>query len=219
MDTHPAAKSRALLSPEERISEALFGLIMVITFTGSLSVAHAGRDDVRDMLVGALGCNLAWGIIDGVMYLMGAGAESARKLRLVRAARGAADERAAAGIIRSAAPLLGSLLTDDEVGAVHRRLVALPEPPRLARFTRADWLGAAAVFAWVLAVTFPVTLPFMLIEHLAPAMRTSNAVAVGLLAALGFAYGRVVGRNPRLTAMAMVVLGAALVGLTIALGG
>ena len=37
---------------------------MVLTFTGSLSVAEAGRDDVRTMLIGALGCNLAWGIID-----------------------------------------------------------------------------------------------------------------------------------------------------------
>ena len=44
---------------------------MVLTFTGSLSVAEAGRDDVRTMLIGALGCNLAWGIIDGVLYLMG----------------------------------------------------------------------------------------------------------------------------------------------------
>jgi hypothetical protein len=33
---------------------------MVLTFTGSLSVADAGRADVRAMLIGALGCNLAW---------------------------------------------------------------------------------------------------------------------------------------------------------------
>ena len=61
--------SRRVLEPVERLSEVLFGLIMVLTFTGSLSVAEAGRDDVRAMLIGALGCNLAWGIIDGVLYL------------------------------------------------------------------------------------------------------------------------------------------------------
>ena len=43
---------------------------MVLTFTGALSVAEAGRADVREMLIGALGCNLAWGIIDAVFYLM-----------------------------------------------------------------------------------------------------------------------------------------------------
>ena len=59
-----------VLDPVERVSEALFGLIMVLTFTGSISVAEAGREEMRTMLVGAIGCNLAWGIVDGVMYLV-----------------------------------------------------------------------------------------------------------------------------------------------------
>src|SRR5204862_345440 len=63
--------SKRVLDPIDRVSEVLFGLIMVLTFTGALSVAEAGREDVRTMLIGALGCNLAWGIIDGVLYLMG----------------------------------------------------------------------------------------------------------------------------------------------------
>jgi len=42
------------LEPIDRLSEVLFGLIMVLTFTGSLSVAEAGREDVRTMLAGAL---------------------------------------------------------------------------------------------------------------------------------------------------------------------
>ena len=36
-----AKSSRRVLQPNERISEVLFGLIMVLTFTGSLSVAEA----------------------------------------------------------------------------------------------------------------------------------------------------------------------------------
>ena len=39
------ASSRRVLSPLERISEALFGLIMVLTFTGSVSVAESGEAD------------------------------------------------------------------------------------------------------------------------------------------------------------------------------
>ena len=67
----PAQSSRRPLEPMERISEVLFGLIMVLTYTCSFSVAGAGREEVRTMLVGALGCNLAWGMIDAVFYLMG----------------------------------------------------------------------------------------------------------------------------------------------------
>jgi hypothetical protein len=70
-----ARQSIRVLAPAERTSEVLFGLIMVLTFTGSLSVTEAGRGDVRTMLIAALGCNLAWGIIDAVFYLMGALAE------------------------------------------------------------------------------------------------------------------------------------------------
>src|SRR6187399_2920455 len=82
--------SRRVLEPYERISEVLFGLIMVLTFTGSLSVAEAGRGEVRTMLIGALGCNLAWGIIDGVLYLMGCLAEKGRGIRALGAVQRAA---------------------------------------------------------------------------------------------------------------------------------
>ena len=53
--------NRRMLDPAERTSEVLFGLIMVLTFTGSLSIAEAGREDIRAMLIGAPGCNIAWG--------------------------------------------------------------------------------------------------------------------------------------------------------------
>lgn len=62
--------SEDALDPISRISEILFGLIMVLTFTGSLSAVEVGREDVREMLIGATGCNLDWGIIDAIMFLM-----------------------------------------------------------------------------------------------------------------------------------------------------
>ena len=55
-----------LLDPIQRISEVLFGLIMAVTIIGSLSIATADRSEVRTVLVAALGCNLAWGLVDGV---------------------------------------------------------------------------------------------------------------------------------------------------------
>ena len=55
----PTQSSKRFLEPIERVSEVLFGLIMVLTFTGSLSVAEAGRADVHAMLIGGLGCNIA----------------------------------------------------------------------------------------------------------------------------------------------------------------
>ena len=59
-----------ILDPMDRISEVLFGLIMALTFTCTLGVATASHIEVRTMLIGALGCNLAWGIIDGGVHLL-----------------------------------------------------------------------------------------------------------------------------------------------------
>src|SRR5689334_25424695 len=91
--------TKRVLEPQERISEVLFGLIMVLTFTGSLSVAEAGREDVRTMLTGALGCNLAWGIIDGLLYVMGSLAERSRTLATLRAVRKTDDPEHAQDLI------------------------------------------------------------------------------------------------------------------------
>src|SRR5258707_15870284 len=79
--------ARALLDPIDRISEVLFGLIMVLTSTMTLSVATAGRAEISTMIMGALGCNLAWGIIDAALDLMGCLDERGRHLLMVRAVR------------------------------------------------------------------------------------------------------------------------------------
>src|SRR5207247_3162436 len=121
--------SRRVLEPIDRVSEVLFGLIMVLTFTGSLSVAEAGRDDVRTMLIGALGCNLAWGIIDGVLYLMGCLAEKGRGLLTFRAVRKTTDPKEAQRRIADALPsVVASVLEPVEVESLYRRVKTLARP-------------------------------------------------------------------------------------------
>ena len=207
------------LDPIDRLSEVLFGLIMVLTFTGSLSVYEAGREDVRTMLVGALGCNLAWGLIDAVFYLMGSLAEKSRGLSTLRAVREATDPERAQRLIADALPLVGSVLEPSELEAMRLRLKQLPEPPSRARLGKDDWRGGVGVFVLVFLSTFPVTIPFIFMGDAMRAMRVSNAIAVALLFVAGYGFGRITGRSPVLVGMGMVVFGAALVGLTIALGG
>src|SRR5215218_9954031 len=139
MSDNVIKSTKRVLDPVDRISEVLFGLIMVLTFTGSLSVAEAGRDDVRTMLIGALGCNLAWGIIDGVSYLMGSLAEKGRGLLTFRALRMAADPKEAQRHIADALPpVVASVLQPAELEAVRQRLIQLPEPPAKAQLSKDD---------------------------------------------------------------------------------
>ena len=212
--------SRRVLEPIDRVSEVLFGLIMVLTFTGSLSVAEAGRDDVRTMLIGALGCNLAWGIIDGVLYLMGCLAEKGRGLLTFRAVRKAADPKEAQRHIADALPsVVASVLEPVEMESLYQRLKQLPEPPDHVRLRKDDWLGAVGVFLLVFLCTFPVVIPFIFMHNAGPALRVSSAIAIVMLFLTGYAFGRMTGRHPWLVGISMVVLGLILVGLTMALGG
>lgn len=212
--------SKRPLEPIERISEVLFGLIMVLTFTGSLSVAEAGRTEVRTMLLGALGCNLAWGLIDGVFYLMGCLEDAARKIQIWDTVRKGTDqEEAYRAIAGTLPPVLASALQPAELEAMRLKLKSLPEPPSRALLRKHDWLGAAAVFLLVFLSTFPAVIPFMIMKDIKMAMRVSNGIAIVLLFLTGMAFGRRIGRRPIRIGIAAVILGSALVSLTIALGG
>jgi VIT family protein len=210
-----------LLDPVDRISEVLFGLIMVLTSTNTLSVVNAGQAETRTMIIGALGCNLAWGIIDAGMYLMGCLAERGRDLLMLRAVRQAASPDEAKRAIADALPAsLASVLSAEELGSMRQKLLRLPEPPARANLTKDDALSALGVCLLVFLSTFPVVIPFLLfIGEAQPALRISNAVAITMLFLCGYAFARYTGHRPLPTGLVMVAIGSALTGIAIALGG
>ena len=211
---------RRVLDPTERFSEILFGLIMVLTFTGSLSAAESGRQEVRTMLIGALGCNLAWGIIDAVFYLMNTLGQRGHVSVALRRLRATGDPAAARALLADELPAdLASALGEEELEMLRRRLVTLPDAPPRPPIHRDDLRAALAVFLLVFLSTFPVTIPFLLMRDAMRALRVSNAIAIGLLFVGGYNLARFSGWRPWRTGFVMVAVGVALVGLTIALGG
>ena len=162
-ETTQAAVERPL-EPVERISESLFGLIMVLTFTLSMSAA-SGRDDVHTMLHGAVGCNLVWGVIDAVMYLMACLAARAQGIDTLRAVRRAATPAQAQRIIAAALPpVVAAALQAGALESVREEMTRLEEPARPTLQPR-DWLGALAVFLWVFLITLPVAAPEIVGSH------------------------------------------------------
>jgi hypothetical protein len=217
--THKTSSVR-VLEPIERISEVLFGLIMVLTFTGSLSAAESGQAEVRAMLVGALGCNLAWGLIDAIMYLMSSLAERAADQRMIAAVQRAPTAEQAGDIVARTLPSpVAALLTPADLERIRLGLSRMPGQTQRAGLEREDWLGAVAVFLLVVVSTIPVVLPFVFLDNAMVALRVSNAIAVAMMFVAGYAFGRAAGYQPWIMAGSMVLLGAFLVALTIALGG
>ena len=211
---------KRLLDPIERISEILFGLVMVLTITCSFSVGGGGRTEVHQMLIGALGCNVAWGAIDAVLYWLACFHTHGQKIIVLRAARDPQNpERAYRLIADALPPLLASVTTPAEFEVIRQKLQNLAATPNRPQLTREEWLGGLSVFLLVVLVTLPVVLPFVFIHDPSRALRISNLVAVLLLFLTGYLYGYHTGHRPLLSGLIMTVIGGAMVGLTIALGG
>jgi len=208
-----------ILDPMDRISEILFGVIMALSFTLTFAVATADTLAVRTMLFAALGCNLAWGIIDGGVYLLARLNSQGRALLRWRAARDAPDSDAAQQVVADALPpLLASTVEPEQLEAMRLKLGRLPEPER-PQLTKRDWLGALGICLLSFLSTFPIVIPFLFIGDARLALRVSNAVAIAMLFLCGFVFGRCAGLRPIMMGIVMVALGGTLVGVAIALGG
>lgn len=210
---------KRLLDPIERSSEVLFGLIMVLTFTGSLRASGADHDSVHHMLLGALGCNLAWGIIDAVFYLLATLSQRGHNLALLRQVQDSSPELGRQCLGDAMSDDLSAVLTDAELESLRGRMVQLPPAARHPKLHGSDYLAALGVCLLVFLSTFPVVLPFVFMRDPTRALRISSLIAVALLFLVGRTYGKYAGYRPWRVGAVMVLAGLCMVGLTIALGG
>jgi hypothetical protein len=216
----PEAQREPILHPVDRIMELLFGLLMALSFTGALSVAEAGREDLREMFIAALGCNLAWGFVDGVMYLIRTVVDRGRTLTLMRSVREAVDPQAGRAVIeRELSRVAAGLVLPAELEAVRGRVVALPAVPVRASLNGSDLLAALAIFLLVVLATFPVVLPFAFMQDVGAAKNTSRIIALAMLFLGGLALGRYAGYGAWRAGLAMTALGVVMVGVIKVLGG
>lgn len=212
------------LDPATSLAEILFGLIMTLTFTLSagLLVADEGREGARQLLIAVIGCNVAWGIIDAMLYLMGQLFDRGRLRRLGRAIRASSSGARASGLVAGELePLLDEILPTAEREALYARIAThvAQRPERLTRITGNDWLGALLSFVLVVITSIPAAIPFLLIDQAQVALRVSNLILLALLFVVGASWARYTVSRPWIVGTVMLVIGTALVLAAISLGG
>ena len=205
------------------MGEILFGLIMVlsVTLTAGLTVSE-GKEGVRQLLVAALGCNIAWGIIDGIMYVMNCMAERSVRARLVREIQDASDPQSALAIIRNqVGPELESLAGPDDREALYRAMLKHLTQSNTLRTTieKSDLYGGLVCFWLVFVSCLPVAIPFLVFSSPIRALRVSNFLLIAILFVVGRKWAAYANTNRLVAGLAMVALGLALVGVAILLGG
>jgi len=211
------------LDPGDTLAELIFGLLMVLTFTlGARLLGPSEPTDGRELLVAAIGCNIAWGIIDGFLYLLGQVFERLRVRNVVESLRVAGDESTAV------ATLQGELADDlTGLGDASQRdrfyasiaFAARAGPAAKVRLLAEDLRGAVRVFFLVVSTAVPAALPFVLLDNVYLALRISNALLLACLFVVGFFWGRHVGARPIFAGTLIMSIGVVLVLIAIPLGG
>jgi len=183
---------RRNLDPAARLGEILFGLIMALGITGAVRLGREEADN-HALFVGIFGCNLAWAVVDGVMYVLTALFERARKARLARDVLGASTEDAALRQIGREldGPLMAVTTPEDRL-QLHRSVLAVLRRGKLGApgVHRADLLGGVAVALLIVLATFPIIVPYLVVPDPNVAVRVSNAASDRLACGSGAAARR-----------------------------
>jgi hypothetical protein len=206
------------------LGEVLFGLIMTLTFTlgAGLTIQEEGAEGARELLIATIGCNIAWGVIDGIFFVLGQLFERGRRRRVMQLVRSASQDADAAALVAGELDdIIAKVMTTEERATLYRRIVAQVRIGELRPnpITRDDVMGGIASFWLVFFASLPAAIPFLLIGDAHLALRVSNAILLGLLFWAGYSWARYTTARPTLTGLVFLLCGAGLVAMAIALGG
>ena len=212
------------VDPVTSLGEILFGLIMTLTFTlgAGIIIEDEGREGARQLLIAVIGCNIAWGIIDAALYLVGELFDRGRMRRLGRSIRLASTPAAAENLVAEELDeILRPVTSEPDRRALYGRIAGniraaavTPNP-----VTKQDLMGAFMSFWLVVVASVPAAIPFLLFDDARLALRVSNGILLGLLFVTGYFWARYTLGRPWLVGLCFLLGGVVLVVAAIALGG
>lgn len=218
-----------LLDPIDRLAETIYSILVLLTFTLAFRIFHLAPGEavtseyVNELLAGAILAILAWGVIDGIVYVLTEVFERGEKHRILWYIESAdTPEEAAEAVADELDFILEPITNESQRQSLYAEILdhlhdSEPQPIRLKREDLTG--GAASVLIAVLAV-LPSLLPFVILrnDH-ALAIRASNVVSFAVLFYSGYEWGKYTGTNPLRTGLVLVSVGVLLVAIAIPFGG
>jgi hypothetical protein len=220
-----------LLDPLDRLVEGIYSVLIVLTFTLATRAVQSyggteqldGWDSALQLFVAAAGCAVAWGLIDGAMYVLTCVFERGKQRRLYRLIGSAPTREEGIKILADELQDdFGDLVADEErqriYGALYDELRAAP--PVKVGFEKGDFGGGLGTFLVAVGAALPVLLPLILFPNNPDfGLRLSNFVAFAMLFGMGYRWGHYAGGKPWLSGLLLLVLGVMMVIVAIPLGG
>jgi len=214
------SRPKPLLNTMDRVSEILFGIIMALTFTCSIGIANAKNTEIRQLIIAAISCNIAWGLVDAIGYIVSTIVQRSRNKTILDSVLTTSDaDKARKYISDSLPPSIASVLDAEELEQIRKKLAKLPGSALQVRLRTRDLKRSVMIFLLMFISAFPIVIPFIFIRDTQLALRISNMVAIVLMFLCGWSLAKYVGSNKWLMSFGMTLVGIVLVLITIALGG
>ena len=214
------SKPKPLLNTMDRVSEILFGIIMTLTFTCSIGIANTKNTEIRQLIIAAISCNIAWGLVDAIGYIVSTIVQRSRNRTILSSVLMTSDaDKARKDISDSLPPSIASVLEVADLEQIRKKLANLPDSALQVRLTRRHLKKSVMIFLLMFISTFPIVIPFIFIRDTQLALRISNMIAIVLMFLCGWSLARYVGSNKWLMSFGMTLVGIILVLITIVLGG
>jgi VIT1/CCC1 family predicted Fe2+/Mn2+ transporter len=207
------------LETTDRISEVLYGLLICLTFTGTIRISTGGTQELNSLLWAALGGSFAWALSDAIMYLVNIQLERGHELAKLKKIVSAMNSENARNEVKKGIHPFIDLMDDNQIDALIENLRKQPELPSKPSLVGKDFLISAEIFVLVFTGTLPVAAPFFLIENVALAVWISNTAVLLMLFIGGFILAKYAGFKPITTACWFTAIGVFLISAIILLGG
>lgn len=217
------------LDPLDAIFTVFFTVLPTLLFTLSYSTFYYGLLDSssisgygQDLFFAILGAVAAWGIIDGVLYVLSEVFARNERYRLLRYVQTGGEETAVTAIADELDFILEPITTEDQRDALYhdiRRHLRQAEPQAIG-LQREDVVGAVAVIVLSVVAVLPSLLPLLLLpDNTALAIRVSSVISILVVFAAGFSWGIHTDNNPWKIGLILSFICLSMVLVAVLLGG
>lgn len=219
------------LDPIDALFTIFFSILFALLFTLSYGILiYRGIIDSslangygQELFAAILGAVAAWGIIDGVIYVLSEVFARGERYRLLRYVQSSdSDETAVAAIADTLDFILKPITNDDQrVGLYHDIAGYLSQAePQTVGLQREDLVGAATTILLSIVAVLPSLLPLLLLpDNTALAIRISNFLSFFVVFATGYSWGIHTDTNPWKTGLLLASVCLIMVLIAMLLGG
>jgi hypothetical protein len=217
--------------PIDQLSEIIYSLLILLIFIQAYwlltrdgqTADFVSSDYAIELFFAALGAILAWGIIDGMMYILLSMFDRSERRQLLYTIQSApTDEDAIEIIAEEFDYMFEPIVGERERQRLYINVLAQlrNSQPRAIGFKRSDWIEAGGLVLTAVLAVLPSLAPFLFLRHnFALALTVSSIISLSILFVAGYAWGKYTGTNAWKTGLLTLVVGVCMVVVALLLGG